>query len=184
MASLNRIDNVTTSIDEWDTTLNEIFNRNVILVGSGIVNRFSLEFNDIVDSVRFVKIGDKIIGEIRTFDGRSFGRGMHGRHYSLVACFKNPYNIDYHVLWIAGITGLATNVAAAFVKDILMTNVDTVLSDKAKDWKNKLMEPPVACVLESAVPGGLDPNELYRRWKVTDYKIKWMADSKGNVWYQ
>ncbi len=184
LASLNRIDNIIASIDEWDTTLNEIFNRNILLIGSGIVNKYSLEFNDIIDFVKFVRIGDKVIGEIRTFDGQSFGRGMHGRHYGLVACFKNPYNIDYYALWIAGITGLATNVAASFVKDIIINNIDHIFKDKAKDWDKKLNDYPVACVLEAAAPGDLDPDELYRRWKVTDYKIKWMVDPEGNVYYQ
>ncbi len=180
--SLNKVKDGIATVDEWESTEDEIFNRNLLIVGSGIVNRYAYIFNDIVKTVHFARAQDgDITPPIVTFDGKRFGT-HDDRHYALIAIFKNPFNLEYYALWFGGISGIATNAAARFLVDVNEKGLEEVLNNKTRNWNKYLDSEPIACVIKAEAPVGYDPSEYYKKWKIMEYSIVWMADHNGKTY--
>lgn len=185
MSNLNNKD-VVAGIDRWEDTADLAYDRNIILVGSGIVNTYAFVINDMIEPAHFVKTGGRIFDQIvvRSSKNKIKYFGPHTRSpkdCGLVGICCNPFNIDKKLLWIAGITGMGTQAAAKFVLD-LSTKASTkdILKDKAE---NSNISHPILAIVSPSIPGSpVKISEYYKRWRIQDYRILWMADKENNVY--
>lgn len=173
-------------LDQWEDTADLAIASNIILIGSGIVNTYSFAFNDLIDPAHFVKNGGRIFDQIITTSTlgtngvKYFGPHTHTpKDCGLIVICKNPFNLKMNLLWIAGITGMGTQAAAAFVLDLIRRSPQSVLSEKAGEG---VIKDPIACIVcPSVTQGTREISEYYQRWRIPDYRILWMCDGAGVV---
>jgi hypothetical protein len=179
MAALKANIDVTAGIDQWEDTADLASNRNIVLIGSGIVNIYAFAFNDIIRPAHFVKAEDRVLDQIvaTSRDGRIFF-GPHAlppRDCGLVTISKSPFNLEKTLLWIAGITGMGTQAVAKFVFDLIQDP-----SRPLRKGTAAALIDPIACIVGSRIPKGpWQIFDYYRRWRIADYKILWMVDRNG-----
>ena len=120
MAALDGHRQVRVGIDEWDDTADVAADRNVVLIGSGIVNVYAFALNDIFYPAHFVKTDGRVSNQIVVTwneGDKHFGPHASGSKDSgLVIVSKSPFNLDRHMIWISGITGMGTQAIFSLVK--------------------------------------------------------------------
>lgn len=107
-------------VDEWPHAASEAKSANLLVVGSGEVNLFATFLHGVVPGLhlghqcwppQLASLGDSIrllasghwIPRLRTQDGRKL------QHLGCVVLLQNPWNPNYRLLWVAGLTGKATS---------------------------------------------------------------------------
>lgn len=182
IATLGANREVKVGIDHWDDTADIILDRNIIIVGSGTVNIYAFALNDLFQLVHFVKTRGRVLNQIvATSQKEQVYFGPHAlppEDSGLLIISKSPFNPDKALLWIAGITGMGTQAAAKFLKDMVIDPQYTIRKIGAQK-----PTPPVACIIGAEVRIPLEDwrvSDYYRRWKITDYKVLWMVDRDGN----
>lgn len=159
-------------IDEWYDTADLVANRNVIIVGSGATNLYALVLNDVFEPLHFVK------SEGRTSDQIVAGSKhikYFGRHATLpedsglILMSRSVFNLEKMIVWIAGNTGMGTQAAAIFLKDLIKGQVN--IDDRA-----------VGCVVGASVPKGVNAiiSDYFRKWRLSEYKLLYWIDAGGN----
>jgi class 3 adenylate cyclase len=167
-------------IDEWVDTQDYATDRNIIVVGSGIVNTYAYSFNDLMRPLRFDRHkSGNVIQLIIGKDGkRQFGHHaptVDDRHAGLLLLCRNPFNVDRLMLWIAGISGLSTSAAARLARDFVK-RPEGILPVDCK------CESPIGCVVVSRGPPNAPPSTFWARWRLTEYSLVWMVDNHGVAW--
>lgn len=179
MAALRANNDVRVGIDEWEDTADLASDRNVLIIGSGIVNIYAFVLNDIFYPLHFVKTEGRIYDQIvATLNEGQLHFGPHGippRDCGLVTISKSPFNLERTLLWVAGITGMGTQVAARFVWELIRDPKETL--------RRKIggsLNDPIACIVGAYVPNGLwETRSYYKRWRILDYNILWAIDQSG-----
>jgi len=177
---------VIAAVDQWEDTQDEAAQRSIVVIGSAVVNVYAYALNRIEGlPVRFVSpLGDAVYIEVagrgsrRTFPagGRHAGES---RHYGLILLCKSPVNPDQCLIWVAGITGMATQAAARFVRDMAVESPEGIIKQRT----GAQLTHPIACVVTPAAPEGAAALPQYLgRWRIPDYEIEWMVDRDGNTW--
>lgn len=188
MAVLRSNPVVRVGIDEWEDTADLVSDRNILIIGSGIVNTYAFSLNDIFYPIHFVKTGGRVFHQIVATSNREqvyFGpRGIPPRDCGLVIISKNPFNLEKTLLWVAGITGMGTQAAARFVWELIRDPKGT-LRRKIGERLGDLIAGVVGVDLPEGLHEGLWKSSYYKRWRISDYKILWAVDQRGkslNLW--
>lgn len=174
---------VLVGIDEWEDTQDTAASRNIIVVGSGIVNTYAYCFNDLIKPLNFARSPQSVpnvMDMITTGDSRlTFGdHGTHSddRHSGLLVTCKNPFNVEKSMLWIAGITGMGTSCAARLALDFLRNGRNTVP-------QGSRCLSPIACVVSRKPQPNLPETRYGGRWRIRDYRLVWMTDRDLHQWH-
>jgi hypothetical protein len=178
--------NVVATVDQWEDTQDEAAQKHIVVIGSAVVNVYAYAFNRMEGlPVRFESpLGTAVDIVASGEDGkRTFPPGgrhaVQSRHYGLVLLCRSPVNPDNCLIWVAGITGMATQAAARFVRDMVVENPEGVIRRRAQG----AFADPIACVVSPAPPEGVSALPQYLgRWRIADYQIEWMADREGKTW--
>ena len=171
---------VIVGIDEWEDTQDYVADRNVIVVGSGITNIYSYIFNDLIKPLKFTR--DPVVGNITELiiaNERRYQFGNHAlfvddRHSGLLVLCNNPFNVEKKMLWIAGVTGIATSASARLAKDFLKLGGKVIPADAAIqiNWR----------VVGGKSPPNSPSSSFWARWRVEGYHMRWMTDVQGTIW--
>jgi hypothetical protein len=169
--------NIVAAIDEWEDASDLASQRDILLIGSGICNTYAFALNDLVTPVRFDKHEGRVHGQIVALDGSTkvrFGsRANAGRHCALIVTMVNPFAPNKRLVWVAGITGRATQAAMTLMADIVRRGRDALTnSGLPPQFK------PVACVVRARGANGLEEPP---RGRVARYEMLWAADASGDV---
>jgi hypothetical protein len=121
---------VTAAIDVWEEAADLAGQRNILIVGSGLVNAFAFAINDLIEIAHFEKHSGAIYSEIVVRNGRErlkFGsRALIGRYCGLVVHCASPFNLHRRLLWVAGTTGRGTQAAMRLVEDLIFEPRETM----------------------------------------------------------
>lgn len=172
---------VIVGIDEWEDIQDYAADRNIVVVGSGITNIYAYMFNDIIEPLRFARDPKEYnIIELIVTNERRYQFGHHGlfvddRHSGLLVVCNNPFNIDKKMLWMAGITGIATSASARLAADFMRRGSRVIPADAA-------CQNPIACVVGGKAPPHSPSPSFWARWRVDGYSLKWMIDARGTMW--
>jgi len=179
MAVIKSNPEVRVGIAEWEDTADLVSDRNILLVGSSIVNIYAYALNDLLFPVHFAKAEGQVFDLIiaTSKEGTEYF-GPHGippRDSAIVITSRSPFNREKALLWVAGITGMGTQAATRLVWDLVRDPV--ILSQKIE----ARLDNPIACVVAPYIPEGLwEISDYYKRWRILDYKILWAVDKDGN----
>lgn len=183
LSIINSNNDLLVGLDHWEDTADMAMNRHIVLIGSGMVNTYSFALNDIFHPLHFMKTQGRCLDQIvATSEGRTLHFGSHAhppKNSSLVLLSKNPFNVDKYLLWIAGISGVATQVAYSFVKDLIVSPKTAVISGKS----DQSQEPPIACVvgpdIRSPATAAWTLHDYYGRLRIPGYKLIWAIDRQS-----
>lgn len=174
---------VAAGIDEWEDTADLVTSRTALIVGSGTANMYANAINSVYFPLRFVAGEDnRIHGEIvaddqskgddepgkKTYYGRHGSTGGIYEHAGLVIVSKSIFNLDKSLVWVAGTTGMGTQAAMAFLRDLLLRKVPAGLETQA-----------IGAVVTPHVPNGR-VGEYFKRWRIADYSILHQIDANGH----
>jgi hypothetical protein len=157
------------AIDEWDDTVDIAAQGDIVIVGSPAVNLFAFAVNRVLRG-GFEESTDRPM-RIRV-DSRestlrfpaSYHHGDDDTHYGLVLIDRNPINPEHRLLWIGGLTGMATQAASRLAKD-LASQPKSVFPDEDNF--------PTAVVVRPHWKDGYDSAQYQGRWRVSGYEIVW-----------
>jgi hypothetical protein len=182
MAILKSHRDVRVGIDQWEDTSDAVLNRNIVIIGSGMVNIYAFALNDILSPVHFIKTRGRVLNQIvaTSIEGEEhFGpHALPPKDSGLIIVSKSPFNLEKLLVWVAGITGMGTQAVTSFLKDLIV--------DAGSIWRRMgvpTLAYPIACVVGAKTRGTEDEWDLfdyYRRWRIFDYKALWIADANGN----
>lgn len=183
MAALRAHREVRVGIDHWEDTADIASDRNIVIIGSGIVNIYAFTLNDIFHPVHFAKTEDRVLNQIIATSNEEgqiyFGpHGLPPKDSGLIIVSKSPFNLDKALLWVAGISGMGTQAVANFLRDMTLDAGSTLRKIGVPDTAR-----PIACVVGAKERGTGEDRRLsdyYRRWRILDYSVLWMVDRKGN----
>ena len=169
-AALQSSGEVAAAIDEWVDTVDLAAQRHLLIVGSPAVNLFAYAVNRVLPAGFEQPNGGPMRIRIDCEDEPlrfppTFRHGVDDKHYGIVVLDRSPINPSKMLLWIAGITGMATQAAARFVKN-LVASPTTVLDDLK-------VERPSAVIVRPKWKGGYGPEQYQGMWRVSDYEIVW-----------
>ena len=180
--SLLRVDGLQMGIDEWQDTADLVVDNNLVLVGSGATNMYSLVLNDIFGPVHFYRarerFGDQYGRSLDTIvvTGHDGKEDFYGRHAEanedagLMIIAKSAFNLRRMMIFMAGITGMGTQAVFSLLKDIAW--------DRAR-----LHKEAIGCIVSPKVRSSLkdasDISEYYRKWRISDYEILRQIDRDG-----
>jgi hypothetical protein len=174
MAALASASQIASGIDEWVDTGDLAAQANIVIVGSPANNIYAYAANTIsLAGFEYqpgvpVRIRVPEDGRIRFFPEGTVYSELD-RCIGLVLLTRNPLNPQYHMLWIAGITGIATQAAARFVRDLVLNPNSTL--DKWNSGKN--LKPNAAVIMPRWREGYEMQHYHDGRWRVTDYTMVW-----------
>jgi len=179
MGALRANFEIKAGIDEWEDTADLVSDRNVVLIGSGIVNIYAFALNDIFFPLHFVKTRGRIFDQIVATTAKEqlyFGpHGIPPRDCGLVIISKSPFNLEKILVWVAGITGMGTQAAAILMRELTRDPDGALRRKGVKDLNN-----PIACVVcPHIAEGPWEIRNYYKRWRISDYKILWAVDQQG-----
>lgn len=164
-------------IDEWADCEDLATQRNIVIVGSPVVNVYAYAVNT-VSPAGFVQEQDGLL-RIRVQDSN----GTHyfpkvvehsgfDRHYGLVLLSRNPINPQYNMLWIAGISGMATQAASRFVRDLVLNPIKALESLPTHHEQGLN-----TAVVSPHWQEGWGAENYQGTWRVTDYCVKWLGSN-------
>jgi hypothetical protein len=152
-------------VDEWLTPNEDTLrNTNLIVIGSGEVNLAALFLNGLVPGFHY---GQELwdlgtMGDVLICGGQRLRRSPGGNtklcHAGGIILLKNPWNLKLRLLWVSGLTGLATFTGGRLV------------SNGFKEWRSQWGEnlsKAIGAVFKNA-PNAVVP-------------ICWLAHDHGNV---
>lgn len=179
MVALRSNREVRVGIDEWEDTADLVSDRNILMIGSGIVNIYVFALNNIFYLVHFAKTGGRVFDQIvATSNKEQLHFGPHSippRDCGLVIISKSPFNLEKTLFWVAGNTGMGTQAAARFVWELIRDPKQTLRRKIGESLSD-----PIACVVGAYVPEGVwEISDYYKHWRVSDYKILWAANQRG-----
>ena len=188
-------------LDEWVETEDQAFRRNLMLLGSPVVNIYAYALDSIL-SPQAVRPGpagfwfdESGLMRIKIIDarghplafpmhvdhaGKPVDQGGKSRHYGLALICRSPFNPDRSLVWVAGITGMATYAVARFLHDMISDPKGTLYSKRTDDCPME-EQPNVAIVtptpgekwdIQDYVSGG---------WRVSEYRICWLGRLYGKA---
>lgn len=168
-------------IDEWVDCEDLASQKNIIIMGSTVVNVYAYAVN-LVFPFGFKQEPDGFL-RIRVPDNKETRYFPHtvehsgfDKHYGLVVLTRNPINPKYYMLWIAGISGMATQAAARFVRDLVLNPTQTL-----NTATNSTISKPNIAVVQPHWEHGWSANDYQTAWKVREYKIAWLdSQTPGN----
>lgn len=177
-ATLQSSSGVMAGIDEWVDTVDLATQRSIVMVGSPVVNLFAYAINrvlmagfeDVNGGPMRIRIG---CGNGHQRFPSAFRHGSSHYHYGLVLFDRSPVNPSHSVLWIAGITGMGTQAAARFARD-LVASPDKALG--ALGTKR-----PNVVVVKPRWHTGFGPEDYQGMWRVSDYEVEWSGRTDGSV---
>jgi len=162
-------------IDEWVDSEDLATQRNLVIIGSPVVNIYAYAVNT-VTSAGFVQEPDGLL-RIRVPDQqgtRLFPKAVEhssfDRHYGLVVLARNPINPKCHMLWIAGISGMATQAASRFVRDLVLNPTQVLKASLG----NPVHKPNIA-VVAPHWQSGWQADDYQGKWRVNEYEIVWLG---------
>lgn len=109
-------------LDEWPTVAQQADRRHLVIVGTGEVNIFATFLHLLVQEFfcgdcewppNSPSLGDKFKVIDKFYTRNPYGSKIN--HYGAVLLLKNPWNPDFRLLWIAGLTGLASSAGCSQV---------------------------------------------------------------------
>jgi hypothetical protein len=182
MAAIKSHTGVRVGIDQWEDTADIVSERNIIIIGSGMVNIYAFVLNDIFYPIHFLKTGGRVVNQIvATSNAGILHFGPHAispKDSGLIVISKSPFNSEKSILWVAGITGMGTQAVASFLKDLIL-DTRSILS--------KIGIPnstyPIACVIGAKTRGSESDwkiSDYYKRWRILDYDVVWLVDLNGD----
>jgi hypothetical protein len=172
-AALQSSPDISAGIDEWVDCEDLAANRNIVIIGSPAVNVYAYAAN-IVTPAGFIQRANEPL-RIRIRDGGNerlfppmIEHSSYEKHFALVLLTYNPINPKYHLFWIAGISGMATQAAAHFVRDLVLNSTNTLgsLRTDAADILN-------AAVIAPKWQSGWQDKDYQGTWRVADYCVAW-----------
>lgn len=173
MAALQNGGRIMSGIDEWVDTEDFACQRNIIVIGSPAVNIYAYAVNTVTavgftdNPARPLRI--RVLEHERTrYLPDAVEHTDTDKYYGLALIARNPLNPQYHMLWIAGVSGIATQAASRFVRD-LITDPGSTLSRVTNPHK----EPPNAVVVRPNWVKGYGPHENRGKWRAIEYSIEW-----------
>jgi hypothetical protein len=165
------------AIDEWKETKEYVSTTNIVIVGSGVVNTYAYSINDFLP-LRFdrSRATQQIVDAICTKGGLRYGHHdkLDSSHCGLVIFSKSPFNLKKRMLWVAGITGLAT-AAAALCAKTLVESGNSVL----KSFKH-----PIGCVVVPKLPFGVSPDQYRGGQSIRHCKIVGVLNHAEGGWHE
>ncbi|MBM3472393.1 MAG: adenylate/guanylate cyclase domain-containing protein [Armatimonadetes bacterium] len=180
LAAAQASPSVIAGVDEWGDTQDLAFERSLFVVGSPAVNLHAYAMNDLMKLVHFDRDPSGLLTIIaadraarRRFPDTSPHSGQR-RHFGFVALSRSPLNVKHTLLWVAGISGMGTHLAARLVRDLVLDPLATLAQAGIPECP-----PPVAMVVEpaSAPYGRLVQSE--GRWRIDDYQVVWSINEDG-----
>lgn len=188
LAAVQASPDVCAGIDEWVDSEDQAVARNVVVVGSPVVNLYAHAVNTVFSPSAstsgpagfetdpqhpFRILVREPHQSVRRFPERMHHSG-NNRHYGLAILCQSPFNPEKTLLWVAGISGLGTQAVARFVHDMVRDS-DRCLREKRLEDCLDVTDPTVA-VLEPAAQGGLSIGDYVKGgWRVSDYSIVWLG---------
>ncbi|QUY40410.1 caspase, EACC1-associated type [Acaryochloris marina] len=172
LSKINKLD-LKVGIDEWQDTADLVTDRNVIVVGSGTINLYAALLNHVIEPLKFSMTPDGRCTEPVVAGGSNnktyFGSHSNDHpHAGFVIISKSIFNLDNNVIWIGGITGMATQAALSFFTDLLSGDFDFI-KDRA-----------IGCVVEPRKIHRNDVSEYYKKWRIHSSQIIHQVDVDGN----
>ncbi len=175
-ATLESSGGVVAAMDEWVDTVDLAFQRDVVIVGSPTVNLLAYAVNPVL-SAGFeesngapMRIRIDCGSEQRRFP-QSFQHGLDDKHYGIIILDRSPFNPKHKLLWIAGITGMATQAAARLARD-LVARPNTVLEGLGHPH-------PSVVVVRPKWQSGYGAEQYQGTWRVSDYQVVWAGRQYG-----
>lgn len=178
MAALSQSPEIVAGVDEWVDTSDLAAQRDVVVVGSPVVNLFALAVNKVlpcagftVDHSGLMRIRVRENGRDRYFP-EGGGHSELDSSFALVVLTHNPMNPKHQLLWVAGITGMGTQAAACFVRDLVLSPKTTL--DRVKD---RGRDKPTIAVIRPKWQAGYDKEHYVRgQWRVSEYEVIWLGN--------
>ena len=102
-------------LDEWPTVVDEVVGRHLVVVGTGEVNILATFLHLMVEDFfcgncrwppNLPSLGDKLNTRLRSYHRNP--RANIIENHGAVILLKNPWNTNFRLLWIAGLTGQAS----------------------------------------------------------------------------
>lgn len=161
---------VAVGIDEWVDTADLATRRSIFVIGSPAVNLFAYAVNSVL-SAGFEEIDggpmrirlDSPKRQVRF--PAMFQHDTPDRHYGLVLFDRSPVSPGHKTLWIAGISGMATQAAARFVRDLVATPANALERIRA--------DRPNAVVVRPKWHAGFRAEQYQSAWRVSEYEVVW-----------
>jgi len=169
-AALESSGGVAAAIDEWVDTVDLAAQRDLVIVGSPAVNLFAYAVNQVLPAGFEEPNGGPMriridCGSDQIRFPATYRHGTDDKHYGIVVLDRSPINPQRKLLWIAGISGMATQAAARFARD-LVARPSTVL-----DTLGAVR--PSAVVVRPRWKAGYGPEQYQGMWRVSEYEIVW-----------
>ena len=158
-------------VDEWTDSEDMAAQRHIVVIGSPAVNLYAYVVNAVTPAGFIhnnhgpLRIRVSARRGQRTFPSRAEHSTVE-RYYGLVLLTRNPLNPRYYMLWVAGISGMATQAAARFVRDLVLN--PTMLDQKSVDR-------PRIAVVEPKWAAGWQAKDYQGNWRVNDYSVVCLA---------
>ncbi len=178
MAALPQSQDIIAGVDEWVDTSDLAGQRNVVVIGSPVVNLFALAINKVLPGGGFsmeragpmrIRVREK--GRDRYFPEGSKHSEMDSG-FALVVLTHNPMNPKHQLLWIAGISGLGTQAAARFVRDLVLGPKTTL-----DNFRDKGSDKPNLAVIRPKWQAGYNEEHYVRgQWRVSEYEVVWLGN--------
>lgn len=178
VAALKSSDHVAAGIDEWVDSGDMATQKNIVIIGSPEVNLYAHAANTVTPA-GFSKESKGLL-RIRVPDGNA-GRNLFfpgadehskfDKHFGLVLLTRSPINPKKSMLWIAGISGIATQAASRFVRDLVLNPTSTIDS-----LPGGIRSKPNIAIVAPAWQSGYDINQYSQGgWRVSDYRVVWVG---------
>lgn len=169
-AALESSGGVAAAIDEWVDTVDLAAQRDLVIVGSPAVNLFAYAVNQVLPAgfeepnggpmrIRIDCVGDQM-----RFPA-TYRHGSDDKHYGIVVLDRSPINPQRKLLWIAGISGMATQAAARFARDLVAT--PSAVLDALGVVR------PTAVVVRPKWKAGYGPEQYQGMWRISEYEVVW-----------
>jgi hypothetical protein len=179
-AALQSSYNVLAAIDQWVDTQDLATQKNIVIVGSTVVNVYAYAVNTVTPA-GFVHEESGLL-RIRVpgpsgdcLFPKTVQHSSFDRHYGLVSITRSPINPKYHMLWVAGISGMATQAVARFVRDLVLNPTQALNAagiPSSKDYSIAVVAPNWQ--------RGWQADDYQGTWRVRDYRVVWFGPKDGD----
>ena len=89
--------------------------------------------------------------------------------FNLKNIIINPINPSKFLLWIAGISGIGTQAAARFVRDLVLKPKTTF-----DEWEINIQDNPNIAVVKPSLQGDRKIQHYIKgNWRISDYEVIW-----------
>jgi hypothetical protein len=188
LACLAPSSGVIAAIDEWADTLDVAHQLNLVVVGSPTVNLYAHAINATLPA-GFIEGPDRPLqlrvavdsGDAKRFPER-IEHSSSDRNYGLVMTTHSPLNPDKQLLWIAGISGMGTQAAARFVRDLIRqpdNTIEQVEREAQRSTNSDESQPANVVIVKPSFGAGFNVNHYIEGgWRITGYKIVWAGNCR------